>query len=58
MFNIRHSNLNIGFNSIFDIQHSNLNAGFSLLFDIQHSKFERRIQFDIRYSTFKFECWI
>ena len=43
---------------MFNNRHSNLNDGFSLLFDIRHSKFERRIQFDIRYSTFKFESWI
>ena len=37
---------------IFDIQHSNLNVGLSLIFDIRHSKFECEIEFDIRYSTF------
>ena len=43
--------MNVGFRySIFDIQ--NLNVRFSLIFDIRLSKFEREIEFDIRYSTF------
>ena len=34
-FDIRHSNLNVGFSLIFDIRHSNLNVEFSLIFEIQ-----------------------
>ena len=29
-----------------------MNVRLSLIFDIRHSKYEREIEFDIRYSTF------
>ena len=55
MFDIRHSNLNVGFSLIFDIQHSKVNIGFG--FKHIYSNFHLHSNIRMYILQYNYQLW-